>query len=413
MTDTADSIPDIPGRLDTIVIVVAAGRGTRLAEGGESLPKQYLPLGGVAILRRTIDALLASPSVDAVLPVIHPDDASLYRAAIAGLEHDPRLLAAAEGGTTRQNSVRNGLEALLPASPRRVLIHDGARPFVTPAMIEDAVGLLDRGAKALVAAVPVADTLKREGKAGKVGETVARNGLWAAQTPQSFDFPAILTAHRRAAESGLFDFTDDAAIAEWAGHDVAFSLGDPANVKITTKADLAAAERRTRMEDLAALADIRVGTGYDVHAFEPGDKVVLGGISIPHDRSLKGHSDADVLLHALADAIFGALGDGDIGHHFPPSDPKWRGAKSDIFLGFAADLVRQRGGMISHLDATIVCELPKIGPHREAMRKRIAEICRIEVGRVAVKATTSEKLGFTGRREGIAALATATVRLPL
>ncbi|MBA5776577.1 bifunctional 2-C-methyl-D-erythritol 4-phosphate cytidylyltransferase/2-C-methyl-D-erythritol 2,4-cyclodiphosphate synthase [Stappia sp. F7233] len=410
----SDITPPSPRNLETFAIVVAAGRGTRLARDAEqALPKQYLPLGGVAILRRTLDALLKSDLIDGVLPVIHPDDRMLYQSVVIGLEDEARLLHPVEGGATRQASVLAGLEALQPLAPGKVLIHDGARPFVTNAIIEDAVRMLDDGAKALVAAVPVTDTLKREDEAGNVGETVAREGLWAAQTPQSFDFPMILAAHRHAAKQGRVDFTDDAAIAEWAGYDVAISPGDTANFKITTKADLAAAEGRIRMEEIAALADIRVGNGYDVHAFEPGDTVILGGIGIPHDRKLKGHSDADVVLHALADAIFGALGDGDIGSHFPPSDPQWRGAASDIFLSFAADRVRARGGLISHLDATIVCEAPKIGPYREAMRIRIAEICRIAVDRVAVKATTSEKLGFTGRKEGIATLATATIRLPL
>lgn len=407
-------ILDPSGKATVAALVVAAGRGTRLAAAADSLaPKQFLPIGGQPIIRRTIARLLASDAIDCVLPVIHTDDHALYDEAIAGLDTDPRLRQPVTGGATRQASVMNGLKALAGFAPDFVLIHDGVRPFVTPALVDDAIRRLRGGEAAVVAAVPVADTLKREAGAGRVGETVARAGLWAAQTPQGFSFQAILAAHLEAAAAGLEDFTDDAAIAEWAGLDVALSLGDPSNVKITTLADLKAAERRIKMEDLLHRADIRVGNGYDVHAFEPGEGVVLGGVVIPHDRKLKGHSDADVVLHALTDAVLGALGDGDIGQHFPPSETRWQGAASAQFLEFAISRLTARGGMIANLDATIVCEAPKIGPHREAIRASIARICAIPIDRVSVKATTTERLGFTGRKEGIATLATATIRLPI
>lgn len=394
-------------------IVVAAGRGTRISGTNESAPpKQYIELAGASILRRTVKALLDTGLVDAVLPVIHADDRTLYEAAMGSDLDDGRILTPAAGGRTRQESVLNGLEALAEAAPEFVLIHDAARPFVTRDIVADAVARLEDGASALLAAVPVADTLKRVDSDETVGATIDRSGIWAAQTPQSFRYSDILDAHRKAADAGLTDFTDDAAVAEWAGIRVHVSAGSPANTKITTPDDLAAAERRVLMEEWLKLGDIRVGTGYDVHAFEPGTAVILGGLEIPFNRKLKGHSDADVVLHAIADAIFGALGEGDIGHHFPPSDEQWKGATSDRFLEFAVEQVEKRGGKIAHLDTTIVCEAPKIGPHRERMRQRIAEICRLPVSRVSVKATTSEQLGFTGRKEGIAAMASATVKLP-
>jgi 2-C-methyl-D-erythritol 4-phosphate cytidylyltransferase/2-C-methyl-D-erythritol 2,4-cyclodiphosphate synthase len=252
------------------------------------------------------------------------------------------------------------------------------------------------------------DTIKQVDVSGLVAGTLDRSRLRAVQTPQAFAFAPLLEAHRRAANGGREDFTDDAALAEWAGLKVALFAGEAANVKLTTDEDFARAEARR----IASLPDLRTGTGFDVHAFGDGDHVMLGGVRIAHERGLAGHSDADVALHALVDAILGALADGDIGQHFPPSDPRWRGAPSDQFLKFAVERVNKRGGRIVHLDLTIVCEAPRIGPHREAMRTRIAEIAETALERVAVKATTSERLGFTGRGEGIAAMATATVRLP-
>ncbi|MHC5653598.1 bifunctional 2-C-methyl-D-erythritol 4-phosphate cytidylyltransferase/2-C-methyl-D-erythritol 2,4-cyclodiphosphate synthase [Stappia sp. ICDLI1TA098] len=397
----------------TAVLVVAAGRGSRV--GADGAPKQYRAIGGQTVLRRTLQALAAAPQIGKVMVVIHPDDGDHYRQAVAGLEAPYRLLPPASGGSTRQQSVLFGLRALAEHGISRVLVHDAARPFVSPAVIAASVDALMRGHKATLAAIAVSDTLKRADAVGaSVADTVERSGLYAAQTPQTFDYDAILNAHEAAASAGVTHLTDDAAVAQWAGLDVAIVPGDPANVKITTSEDLMQADRQFRMADLLAeLGETRVATAYDVHAFEPGDHVMLGGIAIPHDMGLKGHSDADVVLHALTDALLATICDGDIGHHFPPSEAEWHKASSDIFLRFAAERIAGRNGRIQHLDATIVCEHPKIGPHREAMRARIAEICGLALDRVSVKATTSEKLGFTGRSEGIAALATATVKLPL
>jgi 2-C-methyl-D-erythritol 4-phosphate cytidylyltransferase / 2-C-methyl-D-erythritol 2,4-cyclodiphosphate synthase len=377
-------------------VVVAAGRGVR---AGGSTPKQYRDVFGVPVIRAALAAFAGHPAVQLVQPVIRLEDIDQYRSAARGLA----LLDPVAGGVTRQASVAAGLEALQRHRPDRVLVHDAARPFVSAALIERA--LASQGAA--VPALPVVDTVKVIGE-GRVLETLDRAKLRTIQTPQVFDFDRLLAAHRKAAAAGKHDFSDDAALAEWAGISVGTFDGDPGNVKLTTPEDfgrLAAARN-------AALSDVRIGSGYDVHAFADGDHVMLGGIRIPHERGLSGHSDADVVLHALVDAILGALADGDIGLHFPPSDERWRGASSDKFLTFAVERVRARGGEIAHLDATVVCEAPRIGPHRDAMRHRIAEIAGLSEDRVAVKATTSEKLGFTGRREGIAAQATATIRLP-
>ena len=383
------------------VVIVAAGRGERA--GGE-VPKQYRDIGGEPMLRPTLRAFLSHARVDLVQPVIHPGDENFYRAATAGLS---KLSPPVAGGATRQASVRAGLEALAPAAPALVLIHDAARPFLSGALIDRAIA----AGKATGAAVPgiaIADTVKAIDAAANVVETLDRGRLRVVQTPQVFAFDVILKAHRRAAAAGLQNFTDDAALAEWAGHRVSVFEGETGNVKVTTNDDFDRAE----ILNLARLSDVRTGTGFDVHAFADGDHVMLAGIRVPHWRGLTGHSDADVGLHALVDAILGALADGDIGTHFPPSDPQWKGAASDRFLSFACERVRARGGMIAHLDLTIVCEAPRIAPHRDAMRARIAAIAGIPVTRVGVKATTSERLGFTGRGEGIVAIAAATVRLP-
>jgi len=381
-------------------VVVAAGRGLR---AGGDVPKQYRRLAGEPVIRSTLSVFAFHGEVAAVLPVIHPDDRALFETAAVGL----RLLQPVAGGATRQASVRAGLEALSARAPDIVLVHDAARPFCSAALVSRAIAAC-AATGAAVPALEVTDTIKRLDADGRVAGTLDRTQLRAVQTPQAFAFPALLDAHRRALVAGREDFTDDAALAEWAGLKVAVFAGESGNVKLTTDEDFARAEARR----IASLADLRTGTGFDVHAFGAGDHVMLGGVRIAHDRGLSGHSDADVALHAAVDAILGALADGDIGKHFPPSDPRWRGASSDQFLKFAADRVAQRGGRIAHLDITIVCEAPRIGPHRDAMRQRIAQIADIAVERVAVKATTSERLGFTGRGEGIAALATATVRLP-
>jgi 2-C-methyl-D-erythritol 4-phosphate cytidylyltransferase / 2-C-methyl-D-erythritol 2,4-cyclodiphosphate synthase len=285
-------------------------------------------------------------------------------------------------------------------------VHDAARPFASPALISRAIAAAADGAA--IPGLGLTDTVKEVDARGRVVDTLDRNRLRAVQTPQAFLYDRLLAAHRRALVAGCEDFTDDAALAEWAGMAVTVFDGEAGNMKLTSEADFA----RIAAADWAALGDVRTGTGYDVHSFVDGDHVWLGGVRIPHPQALSGHSDADAALHALVDAILGALADGDIGAHFPPTDPQWRGAPSDKFLAFAVDRVRQRGGRIAHLDITIVCEAPRIGPHRDAMRARIASIAGIGIDRVAVKATTNEKLGFIGRREGIAAMATATIRLP-
>lgn len=388
------------------IIVVAAGRGVR---AGEGLPKQYRGIAGQPVLARTLRALAAGAPEAVLQAVIHPDDRALYESAVAASGVAPaRLRPPVAGGTTRQASVRAGLEALAQDSPARVLVHDAARPFVSSALVARAFEALAL-APAAVPGLPVTDTVKQVDAAGTVVATPDREKLRAVQTPQAFHFAELLRAHRAAAEAGLETLSDDAAVAEWAGLEVRIFPGDPLNMKLTTPSDFAEAERRL----LADLPDVRTGQGYDVHAFAEGDHVWLGGVKIPHGKALSGHSDADVLMHAITDAILGAIADGDIGSHFPPSDPQWKGAASDIFLRHAVQRVRARGGMIAHVDGTIVCEAPKVGPHRDAIRAKLAEIMEMSLDRVAVKATTSEQLGFTGRREGIAAMATATVRLPV
>jgi 2-C-methyl-D-erythritol 4-phosphate cytidylyltransferase/2-C-methyl-D-erythritol 2,4-cyclodiphosphate synthase len=381
-------------------VVVAAGRGIR---AGGNVPKQYRELAGEPVIRSSLALFAWHGQIGAVQAVIHPEDRSSYDAAAKGL----RLLAPVPGGATRQASVRAGLEALNGRPPDIVLVHDAARPFCSAELVSRAI-VACGATGAAIPALEVTDTIKRVDAGGHVAGTVDRAHLRAVQTPQAFKFSALLEAHHRAAQEGRDDFTDDAALAEWAGIKVATFPGESGNVKLTTDEDFAKAEARR----IASLADLRLGNGFDVHAFGDGDHVWLGGIKIPHERGLTGHSDADVALHALVDAILGALADGDIGKHFSPNDPRWRGAASDQFLKFAVERVTKRGGRIAHLDVTIVCEAPRIGPHRDAMRKRIAEIAEMSIERVAVKATTSEQLGFTGRKEGIAAMATATVRLP-
>jgi 2-C-methyl-D-erythritol 4-phosphate cytidylyltransferase / 2-C-methyl-D-erythritol 2,4-cyclodiphosphate synthase len=383
-------------------LVVAAGRGSRF---GGSLPKQYLPLGGAMVLRHAVAAFAGHPRIADVLVAIRPEDRAWFERAIAGL----RVMAPVAGGATRQDSVRLGLEALASYRPRHVLIHDGARPFPDAALIDRVINGLDR-APAAIPALPLHDTIKRADN-GMVRATVDRARLWRAQTPQGFDFDVILAAHRAMAGRQL---TDDSAVAEAAGLAPLLVAGSEDNPKVTTAEDLAAAERLIAARSIdAGLGDVRIGQGLDAHAFGPGDRVVICGVEIPHDAGLVGHSDADVGLHALTDAVLGAIGAGDIGLHFPPSDPQWRGAASDRFLRHAADLVQARGGSLAAVDATIVCERPKIGPYRAAMVERVAAILGIAPDRVSIKATTTDRLGFTGRGEGIAAQAVATVRLPL
>jgi 2-C-methyl-D-erythritol 4-phosphate cytidylyltransferase/2-C-methyl-D-erythritol 2,4-cyclodiphosphate synthase len=386
----------------TIALIVAAGRGVRAGTGG---PKQYRMLGGRSVLAHAADAFLSHPRVDQVRVVVHCDDHDLYAQAMADLCGHAKLLPPVDGGAERQDSVRLGLESFAEAAPSHALIHDAARPFIDAETISRVIDALG-GAPGAIAALPVHDTLKREGARAEILETVSRDKLWRAQTPQGFRFAEILDAHRRAAGQVL---TDDAAVAEAAGVMTILVPGSPDNMKITQAEDFGMAEllisRRRQME-------YRTGQGFDVHQFEPGDVVILCGVPIPHSAKLKGHSDADAGMHALTDAILGAIGAGDIGDHFPPTDPKWRGAPSRIFLEKSAALVRERGGKIVSCDVTIICEAPKIKPHRQAMRRTLADILGLAPERVSVKATTTEELGFTGRREGIAAMAAATVRLP-
>jgi 2-C-methyl-D-erythritol 4-phosphate cytidylyltransferase/2-C-methyl-D-erythritol 2,4-cyclodiphosphate synthase len=385
--------------LKTAALIVAAGRGTRASS---ALPKQYVQIGGEPVIARTLDVFLRHPDVDLVQVVIAASDVERYRGAV-GSRAGGKLLEPIAGGETRQISVHKGLESLAAYTPDRVLIHDAVRPFLEPEVITRVLEALD-GSAGAIAAVPLVDTLKRAGPGNQVEATPDRAGLWRAQTPQVFRFTEILSAHRAAAAAGRTDLTDDAAVAEWAGLPVALVMGSEANRKLTTAEDLAMAERL-----LGTSADVRTGQGFDVHRFAPGDHVWLCGVRIAHTHTLLGHSDADVALHALTDALLGAIGSGDIGQHFPDSDQRWKGAPSHIFLAEALRLVRAAGGRIGNVDVTILCESPRIAPHRDAMRGRVAEILQIDASRVSVKATTTEGLGFTGRREGIAALATATV----
>jgi len=371
-------------------LVVAAGQGER---AGGGLPKQYRRFGGKTVLSYAIDALSAHPAIDEIQLVIGPGQEALCVEALG----DRALPRPISGGVSRRDSVLAGLAAI---EADIVLIHDAARPFLPGAVIDRLLAALDR-ADGAVPALAVADTLARGD--GMVGEAVSRDGLFRIQTPQAFRHAAILAAHR--AWNRDHDATDDAQVARAHGLSVALVEGDPALEKLTYPADFAEAERRMLIS--------RTGHGFDVHGFEPGDAVQLGGVAIAHDRALAGHSDADVALHAIVDALLGAIGAGDIGSHFPPGDPRWRGAASEIFASHARDLVVSVGGIIDHVDLTIICEAPKIGPHRDAMRARIADLLGIGIGQVSVKATTTEGLGFTGRREGVAAQAVATVRAPL
>ncbi|MEG3617357.1 bifunctional 2-C-methyl-D-erythritol 4-phosphate cytidylyltransferase/2-C-methyl-D-erythritol 2,4-cyclodiphosphate synthase [Magnetovibrio sp. PR-2] len=378
----------------TVALVVAAGRGRRF---GGTNPKQYAPLGDSVVLRHTVSALLKLDTVDAVRCVIHPDDQDLYATTTEGLA----LLPPVFGGETRQDSVRLGLQSLEGEGIDFVLIHDAARPFVDETLVLGVLDALNTHPGA-IPALPVTDTLKR-GQDGVITDTTARDGLYRAQTPQGFHYGDILKAHR---EFQGQELTDDAQLFEKSGLTVALSPGAEHNFKITTPEDMMRAERQ-----LSQSVEYRTASGYDVHRFEDGDFVTLCGVKIPHTQRLSGHSDADVALHALTDALLGCIGAGDIGQHFPPSDPQWKGAASDQFAQHAVKLIAERGGQIVNVDVTILCEAPKIGPNRAAMVTNMAKILGISEDRVSVKATTTEGLGFTGRREGIAAQAQATIRL--
>ncbi len=385
------------------VIVVAAGRGER-AGRPEQGPKQYRLIGGKPVLHHTLAALIGSALVDGITVVIHPDDHDLYRQAVAGLDAE-KLRAPVDGGATRQLSVLRGLQAIAPDNPDFVLIHDGVRPFIDGRLLASVIEPLLNGAAASLPTLPLTDTIKRGTSDGTVETTVPRAGLFAAQTPQGFKFQSIYEAHRRAASETGTDFTDDSSIAEWAGIDVNIVSGNPDNVKLTVARDIDMADRKLAHP----LPDLRVGNGYDVHALMPGDSVTLCGIRIDHDQSLLGHSDADVGFHALTDALLATCGAGDIGDHFPPSDPQWKNAASHIFLTYAARTVTEAGGTIMNVDVTLICEAPKIAPHRDAMRRGLSQLLQIDLERCSIKATTNEAIGFVGRREGIAAIATASV----
>ncbi|GLK75565.1 bifunctional enzyme IspD/IspF [Methylopila jiangsuensis] len=390
-------------------LICAAGSGSR---AGEGLPKQYRLLDGRPILSASLDLFLNHPAVSLVATVIGADHRALYDAAAAPFAASETLLAPAIGGDSRQASVRAGLEALAEREIDIVLVHDAARPFASAALVDRAIASAFANGGA-VPGVAVVDTICEVDRGGGRGATLDRERCRALQTPQAFDYALLRAAHAQAEGAGRADFTDDGALYAWAGHRVVVFEGETENVKLTTPEQFEVFARREAVETLLTLGDVRMGTGFDVHAFGPGDHVILGGVAVPHDFGLSGHSDADVVLHALTDAVLGALGDGDIGAHFPPSDPTWKGADSAKFMADAVARVRARGGVIAHLDVTVIGEAPKVGPHREAMRARIAEICGVALSRVGVKATTTEKLGFAGRREGLAAMASATIRLPL
>ena len=391
-----------PNAGQTAVIIVAAGRGSRAGSGA---PKQYRQLLGKPVIVRTLEVFLSAfkgfEPAAVIVPVIHADDRELYRLCVDGIEG---IAEPVVGGTTRQQSVRNALEHLAENPPEYVQIHDAARPFVTEGLITSLFSIVDEGTPAAVPTRAVVDTLVRKSGTSQL-EAVSRDHLYTVQTPQVFKYEDILAAHRAA---GHTNYTDDASVFTAGGGEVTFVEGLEGNFKITTAADFQKAERLLSSD----CTDVRVGSGYDVHRFEAGTSVWLCGVEVPHHQKLKGHSDADVALHALTDAILSGTADGDIGTHFPPSDEKWRGASSDRFLSYACGRVRDQAGVISHLSVTIICETPKIGPHTAVMRQRIADIAGVDIGRVSVQATTTEKLGFTGRGEGIAAQATATIKLP-
>ncbi|SDA53143.1 2-C-methyl-D-erythritol 2,4-cyclodiphosphate synthase [Sinorhizobium sp. NFACC03] len=385
------------------VVIVAAGRGERAGQSAEG-PKQYRTIGGRPVIAHTLDTFATWPGAGPIVVVIHPDDEALFDAACKRSVVGDVIIV--HGGATRQISVLAGLEALTETGVGHVMIHDAVRPFADHPLLSRCAAALGGKVKAVLPAVAVADTLKRGGKDGVVLETVPRDGLYGAQTPQTFDLPAILAAHRDAAKSGRTDFTDDASIAEWAGLKVVLVEGTVDNVKLTLRRDIAMADEKLKR---TALPDVRTGNGYDVHQLIEGDGVTLCGVFIPHTKKLSGHSDADVALHALTDALLATCGAGDIGDHFPPSDPQWKGAPSRIFLEHAARIVRERGGIITNADVSLIAEAPKVGPHRLTMREKLAEMLGISLDRCSVKATTNERLGFVGRDEGIAAIATATV----
>ncbi|MCA3560931.1 MAG: bifunctional 2-C-methyl-D-erythritol 4-phosphate cytidylyltransferase/2-C-methyl-D-erythritol 2,4-cyclodiphosphate synthase [Aestuariivirga sp.] len=388
----------------TVAAVIVAG-GSGLRAGGER-PKQYQLIGGRPVIWWTCRVFLAHPAVDIVQPVIGEGHEAMFAEATKGLD----LPLAVIGGSTRQDSCRIGIEAVARHKPSKVLIHDAARPFVSAGLIDNVISWLDRF-PAAIPGMPVAETLKFA-PGGMVSRTVDRASIWTAQTPQGFTYDGILAAYRKAEAEQTQGLTDDASVAEHAGIAISMIMGELENRKLTTADDIVIANRDMTVRQIAERPDVRVGQGIDVHTFDEGDAVILCGVSIPHTQRLKGHSDADVAMHALTDAILGTVGEGDIGTHFPPSDQRWKGAASRIFLEKAVELLEARHGIIANADITILAEAPKIAPHVPAMRAYMAPLLHIDPSRIAVKATTMEKLGAIGRKEGIMAYATVTVRLP-
>ncbi len=388
----------------TVAAVIVAG-GSGLRAGGEK-PKQYQLIGGKPVIWWTLRAFLEHPAVQHVQAVIGEGHEAMFNEAVAGLDLPLPVI----GGSTRQDSCRIGVEAVGRHKPLKVLIHDAARPFVSHDLISHVIAWLDRFAAA-IPGMPVAETLKYA-PGGVVSRTVDRAGIWAAQTPQGFNYEQILQAHRKALTEATANLTDDASVAEHAGIAISMIPGRHENRKLTTAEDIEIADRDMRTRQLENLPDVRVGQGIDIHPFTDGEKVTLCGVEIPHDASLKGHSDADAAMHALTDGILGAIAEGDIGTHFPPSDPQWKGAPSSIFLKRAVELLEERQGLIANVDITILAEAPKIAPHVAAMKQVLSPLLRIDSSRIAIKATTMERLGAIGRREGIMAFATVTVRLP-
>lgn len=388
----------------TVAAVIVAG-GSGLRAGGER-PKQYQLIGGRPVIWWTCRAFLEHPAVSHVQAVIGEGHEAMFEEAIDGLP----LARPVIGGATRQESCRIGVEAVARHGPAKVLIHDAARPFVSAALIDDVIGWLDRFA-AVVPGMPVAETLKYA-PGGIVTRTVDRSAIWAAQTPQGFHYDQILVAYRKAEAERTQGLTDDASVAEHAGVAISMIPGQIENRKLTTAEDILIADREMMGRQLQNLPDVRVGQGIDIHPFEPGEFVTLCGVAIPHSHRLQGHSDADAPMHALTDAILGAIGEGDIGTHFPPSEPQWKGAASAIFLRKAVELLAAKHGLIAHVDITMLAEAPKIAPHVVAMKAALSPLLRLDPSRIAIKATTMEKLGAIGRKEGIMAFATVTVRLP-
>jgi 2-C-methyl-D-erythritol 4-phosphate cytidylyltransferase / 2-C-methyl-D-erythritol 2,4-cyclodiphosphate synthase len=390
--------------MSVAAVIVAGGSGLRA--GGER-PKQYQLIGGKPVIRWTLEAFLNHPLVSHVQAVIGEGHESLFSEATQGL-HLPQPV---QGGNNRQESCRLGVEACAGENVSKILIHDAARPFVSNAVISNVIAALDQ-CDAVVPGLPVADTMKFAPD-GIVVRTVDRGSMWFVQTPQGFTYEKILAAHRQAAREARSGFTDDAAVAEFHGLEVRIAAGEQANRKLTTAHDVKAADKDLAERLFVARPDVRTGQGIDFHVFEDGDGVILCGVKIPHHQKLKGHSDADVAMHALTDAILGAIGEVDIGVHFPPSDQRWKGVSSSTFLLKAMELLAQRKGIIANVDITILAELPRVSPHLANMKSSLAPLLQVSPDRIAIKATTTEEMGAIGRKEGIAAFAVATVRLPL